>query len=113
VITGSAHDNAVFDSFIGPDVLGVTALGNGDGGVLVSGHAFANSIGDNSRAPVNLISGNSGNGVSLSAGTIANLVIDNYIGLGRLRLPLPNSGQPVADSGLANLVMGNVTYPRR
>ncbi len=109
VITGSAHDNTIFDSFIGPDVLGVTALGNGDGGVLVSGHAFANSIGDNSRAPVNLISGNSGNGVSLSAGTIANLVIDNYIGLGRLRLPLPNSGQPVADSGLANLVMGNVT----
>jgi hypothetical protein len=109
VITGSAHDNKVFDSFIGTDVLGITALGNGDGGVLVSGQAYGNSIGNTSRAPVNLISGNSGNGVTLSAGTILNLVIDNYIGLGRLRLSLPNSGEPVVDSGLANLVIGNVT----
>jgi hypothetical protein len=109
VITGSAHDNKVFDSFIGTDVLGITALGNGDGGVLVSGQAYGNSIGNTSRAPVNLISGNAGNGVTLSAGTILNLVIHNYIGLGRLRLALPNSGEPVVDSGLANLVIGNVT----
>jgi hypothetical protein len=74
----------------------------------VSGGAYGNTIGDTSRAPVNLISGNSGNGVTLSAGTILNLVIDNYIGLGRLRLSLPNSGEPVVDSG-HNLVIGNVT----
>jgi hypothetical protein len=108
VITGSAHDNKVFDSFIGLDVLGVIALPNHDGGVLVSDQAYGNSIGDTSRAPVNLISGNSGNGVTLSTGTILNLVIDNYIGLGRLRVPLPNSGEPVVDSG-HNLVIGNVT----
>jgi hypothetical protein len=108
VITGSAHGNKVFDSFIGTALLGVNALPNQDGGVLVSGGAYGNTIGDTSRAPVNLISGNSGNGVTLSAGTILNLVIDNYIGLGRLRLSLPNSGEPVVDSG-HNLVIGNVT----
>ncbi len=109
VITGSAHDNKVFDSFIGPDVLGVTALPNHDGGVLVSGQAYGNTIGDASTAPVNLISGNSGNGVTLSTGTSFNLVLDNYIGLGRLRLSLPNSGEPVVDSGHENLVIGNIT----
>jgi hypothetical protein len=109
VITGSAHDNKVFDSFIGTGVLGVTALPNHDGGVLVSGRAYGNTIGDASAAPVNLISGNSGNGVTLSTGTSFNLVLDNYVGLNRLQAPLPNSGEPVADSGHRNLVIGNVT----
>ncbi len=109
VITGSAHGNKVFDSFIGTAVFGVTALPNQEGGVLVSGQAYGNWIGDSSRAPVNLISGNSGNGVTLSAGTSFNLVIDNYIGLGRLRVSLPNSGEPVVDTGHDNLVFGNVT----
>jgi hypothetical protein len=113
VITGSAHDNSVFDRFIGPDVLGLAALGNHDGGVLVSGQAYRNSIGDTSKAPVNLISGNTGNGVSLRTGTSRNRVLDNYIGLGRLRLSLPNSGEPVVDTGHKNLVKGNVTHPRR
>ena len=27
-ITGRAHDNSVFDSFIGPDLAGLAALGN-------------------------------------------------------------------------------------
>lgn len=109
VITGSAHGNKVFDSFIGTAVFGVTALPNQEGGVLVSGQAYGNWIGDSSRAPVNLISGNSGNGVTLSTGTSFNLVLDNYIGLGRLRVSLPNSGEPVVDTGHYNLVFGNVT----
>ncbi len=112
VITGRAHDNSVFDSFIGPEVLGLAALGNHDGGVLVNGHAHGNSIGDTSKAPVNLISGNSGNGVWLRMGTSHNRVLDNYIGLDRLGRFLRNSGKPVVDSGHRNLVKGNVTHPR-
>ena len=112
VITGWAHDNSVFDSFIGPDVLGLTALGNHDGGVLVSGQAYGNSIGDTSKAPVNLISGNSGNGVRLWIGTSHNRVLDNYIGLDRLGRSLRNSGEPVVNTGRKNLVKGNVTHRR-
>ena len=112
VITGRAHDNSVFGSFIGPDLLGLAALGNGDGGVLVSGQAYGNSIGDTSKAPVNLISGNSGNGVWLRMGTSHNRVLDNYVGLDRLGRSLRNSGKPVVDRGHRNLVRGNVTHPR-
>ena len=36
-ITGRAHDNQVIDSYIGTGILGLTALGNGRGGVLVAG----------------------------------------------------------------------------
>jgi hypothetical protein len=112
VITGRAHDNNVFDSFIGPDVLGLTALGNHDGGVLVSGQAYRNLIGETSKAPVNLISGNFGNGVWLRMGTSHNRVLDNYIGLDRLGRSLRNSGKAVVDRGHRNLVNGNVTHPR-
>ena len=112
VITGWAHDNSVFDSFIGPGVPGLTALGNHDGGVLVSGQAYGNSIGDTSKAPINLISGNSGNGVRLWTGTSHNRVLDNYIGLDRLGRSLRNSGEPVVNTGHKNLVKGNVTHPR-
>ena len=51
VITGRACDNYVFDSFVGPDVLGMAALANHDGGVLVSGQAHGNSIGGTGRRP--------------------------------------------------------------
>ena len=112
VITGRAHDNNVFDSFIGPNVLGLIALGNHDGGVLVSGQAYGNSIGATSKAPVNLISGNFGNGVWLWMGTSHNRVLDNYIGLDRLGRSLRNSGKAVVDRGHRNLVNGNVTHPR-
>ena len=81
--------------------------------MLVSGQAYGNSIGDTSKAPVNLISGNSGDGVRLRMGTRHNRVLDNYIGLDRLGRSLCNSGRPVVDRGHRNLVRGNVTHRRR
>ena len=44
-ITGRAHDNHVFRSFIGTQLLGIKALGNKKGGVLIGGNANANLIG--------------------------------------------------------------------
>ena len=44
-ITGLAHDNRVFRSFIGTQILGVNALGNNEGGVLIAGDACGNLIG--------------------------------------------------------------------
>lgn len=112
VITGRAHDNRVFSSFIGTEILGVKPLPNRRGGVLMTGHAFANVIGDTRPVPANLISGNIGNGVMLLAGTSRNDVTRNYIGLDRFGRCLPNTSRPVVNKGRHNTVRGNRTRPR-
>jgi hypothetical protein len=108
-VIGNAHDNLVRNSFIGTELLGVTALGNQKGGVLAGGHAYGNLIGKPFSRRSNLISGNQGNGVTLQPGTLANFVLNNFIGLNRLGHPLPNAGQPIANSGRANVIKGNRT----
>ena len=113
VITGRAHDNRVFGSFIGTQILGVKALGNRKGGVLVAGHAYRNLIGQITRRPANLISGNTGNGVTLRSGTYGNSVIDNYIGLDRFGRYLRNSGRPIVNTGHRNTIQGNQSRPTR
>ncbi|HEX4094856.1 MAG TPA: right-handed parallel beta-helix repeat-containing protein [Trebonia sp.] len=110
VITGAAYANRVFSTDLGTDVLGTAALANHRGGVLISGRAHANSIGDSigaARPPVNLISGNAGPGVRLTTNTSDNRVINNYIGLSRTGKPLPNTGKPVVNNGHHNVVQGN------
>jgi len=111
VITGRAHDNQVIDSFIGTGILGLTALGNGHGGVLVAGHAYRNAIGVLTvKPPSNLISGNRGNGVTLLTRTSFNRVVNNYIGLDRTgRRRIPNTGRPVLNLGRFNVVAANRT----
>jgi parallel beta-helix repeat protein len=113
VITGWAHDNRVFRSFIGTQILGLNALGNKKGGVLIAGHAHGNLIGQTTRTPANLISGNTGVGVTLSSGTRRNFVINNYIGLDRRGHSLRNSGSPIVNSGQHNTIRGNKTRPVR
>jgi parallel beta-helix repeat protein len=106
-ITGRAHDNRVFGNFIGTEITGFSALGNGKGGVLIAGHAYANTVGDARKIPANLISGNTGNGVTLSLFTRFNRIIRNYIGLNRIGRRLPNSGRPVVNRGTRNIIRGN------
>lgn len=106
-IVGGAHGNKVFGSFIGTEVLGVAALGNQQGGVLIGGRASRNSIGSLSPPPANLISGNTGNGVTLQKGTLGNSVINNYIGLNRFRRCLRNTGRALANYGSGNTSSGN------
>ncbi len=113
VITGLAHDNRVFRSFIGTQILGVNALGNMEGGVLIAGHAYGNLIGQTTLTPANLISGNTGIGVTLSSGTRRNSVINNYIGLDRFGRYLRNSGAPVVNTGRQNTIRGNQDRPAR
>jgi len=108
-ISGRAHGNRVFSSYIGTETLGLAALGNQKGGVLLTGHAHANVIGAINLRPANLISGNNGIGVLLRAGTTRNLVINNYIGLGRRGHRLPNTGRPVVNNGSGNIIRGNRT----
>jgi len=110
-ITGKAHGNRVFGAFIGTKLLGVDAAANGRGGVLVAGTAFRNSVGAAHPRHPNIISGNDGIGVTLRAGTRHNRVIGNFIGINRLRRPLPNAGRPVLDLGHRNVIAGNRFRP--
>lgn len=105
VITGRAHGNVMFGSFIGTAINGKTALGNDRGGVLIAGFAHGNVVG----VRRNLISGNFGNGVTLLGGTFANRIVHNFIGLNVLRQPLLNSGRPVVNRGVRNIIRGNLT----
>jgi len=108
-ISGRAHGNRVFSSFIGTETLGLAALGNQKGGVLLGGNAYANVIGALMPPPANLISGNSGIGVLLRSGTTRNLVINNYVGLDRRGRRLPNTGRPIVNYGSLNIIRGNRT----
>ena len=110
-ITGRAHDNRVFDSFIGTAILGLTALGNGRGGVLVPGTAYRNSIGPvGTKPPSNLISGNAG-----QRRDAARRYQPQPGGqqLHRARpdraARLPNAGRPVMNLGRRNVVRANRT----
>jgi hypothetical protein len=112
-IVGNAHDNRVFTSFIGTNLIGLKSLGNKKGGVLIGGAAYRNVIGQAAaRPPANLISGNTGNGVTLRAGTRRNRVINNYIGLDRFGRYLRNTGLAVVNRGHLNAIRHNRSRPR-
>ncbi len=115
-IIGAAHDNQIFNTWIGTSTSGLTAMPNGQGGIYIGGTVTNTLIGGTSTDPsmpsLNLISGNTGNGITLAAGSSFSQVLNNWIGLdsAELRL-LPNSGLPiVADpASLSNTISGNVT----
>ena len=107
VIAGRAHDNSVDPTFIGTQILGVKALGNKKGGVLITDHAYSNLIGQEACRRPNLISGNTGVGVTLTDATTRNSVINNYIGLNRFGRNLSNSGGSIVNTGHGNTVSGN------
>ena len=106
VLQGDVHDNLIMDTFIGTEVLGEKALPNQQGGILVTDNASHNYFGVGTKDPANIISGNAGDGVTLTQRTHDNLFQNNYIGLDRTGRDLPNSGQPVSDSGTDNVFLG-------
>ena len=72
--------NVVEGNFLGTDITGATALGNGQNGVIVIDSA-GNTIGGPTPAARNLLSGNAFNGVViLFSSATDNLVIGNLIG---------------------------------
>jgi parallel beta-helix repeat protein len=110
-ITGHAYRNVVFTSDIGTEILGVSALGNSRGGLLITGRARENVVGFPHLHPANLISGNTGKGVTISQRACSNVVSSNYIGLNRFARALPNSGRELVNNGCRNVILGN-RFPR-
>ena len=88
VICCGASNVRVEGNFIGTDVAGTTAQGNGANGVVVSFSALDNAVGGTLPAARNLISGNGDgatanpdrNGVKIVRGSSNNLVQGNLIG---------------------------------
>jgi parallel beta-helix repeat protein len=111
-VLARAHHNLIFSDFIGTKLLGLTALGNRKGGILIGGHAYANVVGS-LATPANLISGNTGNGVTVRAGTRRNVVINNYVGLDRRGRPLRNTGRAIVNRGRHNIIRHNHSRPPR
>lgn len=101
----SAVSNLVAGCYIGTDVNGTIALGNGGAAVLVGAGVFiesgatSNNVGDGTPAGRNIISGNS-TGIAISdSGTSNNAVLGNYIGT-----------DVTGTSALGNLFQGVVLF---
>ena len=80
-----ANNNVVQGNFIGTDMTGTTALGNGASGVGNGIHIFSgafNLIGGTDPGDGNLVSGNPTNGIAIGfdARAIGNIVQGNYVG---------------------------------
>jgi hypothetical protein len=124
--------NLVEGNLIGTDLTGTKAIGNADGGVVISGGATGNTIGGPAISARNLISGNGPSTGSIvypgvvitDTGTTANVVEGNFIGT-QLKgtMPLGNAPGGVAVlngatgntiggtiEGAGNLISGNTGY---
>lgn len=73
--------NRVIDNYIGTDVTGTKALGNGNEGIKIEDGASYNIVGTGKSSDRNLIAGNIDDGVDIGGeGSKGNKVLGNYIG---------------------------------
>jgi hypothetical protein len=78
----SPISNTVSGNYIGTDVSGTAALGNGGAGIVLSEGASDNLIGGSAPAERNVVSGNGVSGIEIrDSGTTGNVVSGNYIGV--------------------------------
>ena len=120
ILNSTATGNLVQGNYIGTDVNGTTALGNGDNGVYING-APDNTVGGTVSGARNVISGNGADGVEItSSEATGNLVQGNYIGTdvdGTAALGNIDDGVSIQDapdntvggtvSGARNIISGN------
>lgn len=117
-ISGSTTTaNTILGNHIGTNVMGTAALPNSSGGVILADGAHHNTIGGDSAASRNVISGNSNAGIWITRGEVnqtpasQNTVRGNYIGLnaaGTAAIPNTFSGLNILSGANDNLVAGNV-----
>jgi hypothetical protein len=104
---GTSTNNRVAGNFIGVDISGARALGNGFDGVLLSG-VSNNIVGGTTPAERNLISGNGENGVyGYGNNARGNVISGNYIGTDLTGMTaLANTASGVMIEGPGNTVGG-------
>jgi titin len=95
IIANTTLNNVIQGNFIGTDVTGTQALGNGSHGVLLE-TAFRTLVGGTEAGAGNLISGNGGSGIFMTSSGSSNLVQGNRIGTDVSGAqPLGNAGDGV------------------
>ncbi len=91
----SGGSNLVQGNFIGTDLTGTVALGNGDVGVIIT-DAGTNTIGGSSAAAANVISGNTDDGIFISGASELTTILGNLIGTQANGIdPLGNGGDGI------------------
>ena len=74
--------NTVVGNYIGTNISGTAAIGNGQNGVRLQNGAHDNTIGGHGSTAVrNVISGNTLDGILLLSGATSNVIDDNFVGL--------------------------------
>jgi hypothetical protein len=101
--------NLVIGNYIGTDVNGTVAIPNNGGGVAISGGASYNTVGGDTSAERNLISGNTG-GIGISGSH--NVVIGNYIGTDITGMGALGNGGGVGVEGAYNRIGGSTPGER-
>jgi hypothetical protein len=104
------NNNMVSGNRIGTDASGLVDLGNGNDGVRISSGASYNTIGGNTAARRNIISGNDGWGVRIDTSTTQyNEIEGNYIGTditGLFDLGNAYDGVYIASQAMYNTIGG-------
>lgn len=108
-----ASDTQVLGNFIGTDVTGTVALGNGIGGVQLGG-TNNTTIGGVDAGSRNIISGNNNWGIGLFDGPTNTLIEGNYIGTDVTGThALGNIGNGIQPGGCDHTTIGGVTAGAR
>jgi hypothetical protein len=109
-IVGNTYGNQIFHSFIGTNILGTVAFGNGGAGIFIGGNSQSNTIGGTGTFDKNVISGNLGGGIQLGGTSHNTQVIDNLIGTDRNgQLGVPNHGNGIWIVSSHNQIGGSST----
>jgi hypothetical protein len=107
--SSNATANLVQGNFIGTNVSGSAALGNGGDGVLLDSSS-GNTIGGTTAGAGNVISGNQLNGVEFLTGSSNNLIQGNFIGTDTTGTKaLGNAGRGVYVNGSPGNTIGGTT----
>ncbi|MGB0383470.1 MAG: beta strand repeat-containing protein [Ardenticatenaceae bacterium] len=110
---GGTNNNQVQGNYIGTDVSGTVSLGNKNGLIIGSG-AISNTIGGETEAARNIISGNIEIGVVLqNTGTSGNQVLGNYIGTDAIGMTsLGNETGVLINKAISNTIGGETEGAR-
>lgn len=109
-IVEQAHDNQIFNNYIGTNVKGNAAFGNTLNGIFIGGTVKGTIIGGTDVTQHNLISGNLGSGINLSGSSEGTSVIGNLIGTDATGLqPIGNQGPGITITSSKNQVGGSAT----
>jgi CSLREA domain-containing protein len=108
-LDGDTTNNLVQGNYIGVDVTGTAAIGNGNQGIVLNAGGSGNVIGGTAAGAGNVISGNQYNGIYM--GGEGTLIQGNHIGTnaaGDAAIPNTSSGIQLSGNSTGNTIGGSV-----